>query len=53
MVTVLSNVKFRECMFPDFLDGLDLISVTKMVFDVSAETGMNHLSDLHHQYLTD
>ena len=43
----------QECMFPDFLDGLDVTCVTQFFFDVSAETGLNHLSDLQHQYLTD
>ena len=42
-----------ECMFPEFLDGLDVTRVTQFFFDVSAETGLNHLSDLQHQYLSD
>ena len=47
------TVTFPECMFPEFLDGLDVTRVTQFFFDVSAETGLNHLSDLQHQYLSD
>ena len=52
--TELHNVLCTmECMFPEFLDGLDVTRVTQFFFDVSAETGLNHLSDLQHQYLSD
>ena len=47
------SLQLHECMFPEFLDGLDVTRVTQFFFDVSAETGLNHLSDLQHQYLSD
>ena len=37
---------YIECIFPDFFNGFNVTNVTKIIFDVSAETGVEHFTDV-------